>query len=100
MRHLGIGLAALRRRCDEKPVGMIGELTDQTPFFICKFGAPRESSRRLLALTYSRELEGEDAAKLVLGLRVLGEKSIRAIDQNASKLEGLRGKTKHPIAAP
>src|SRR5262245_41866437 len=99
MRHLGIGFAALRRRRDEKAVGMIGKLTDQTPFLIRKFGTRCEPSRWLLALTHGRKLEGEDAAKLVLGFRVFGEKSIGAVDQNAAKLEGLSGKTEHPVAA-
>src|SRR5215470_4281098 len=100
MRDLGIGFAALRRRRDEKAVGMIGKLTDQTPFLICKFGTRCEPSRRLLVLTHGRKLEGEDAAKLVLGFWVFSEKGIGAVDQNAAKLEGLRGKTEHPIAAP
>src|SRR6516164_8655148 len=97
MRHLGIGLTRLGRCRDEKPVGMIGELTDQTPFLIRKFGARCAPSRRLLALSHGRKLQGKDAAKLVLRFRVGGEKRIGAIDQNASKLEGLSRKTEFAV---
>jgi hypothetical protein len=82
---------------NEKPVGMIRKLADQTPFLIRELGARREPSARLLTLTHGRKLQGEDAAKLVLGFRVFGEKGIGVIDQNASKLEGLSGKTEQPV---
>ena len=41
MRHLGVSLAVLGCCRNEKPVGMIGELTNQTPFLIRKLGARR-----------------------------------------------------------
>src|SRR5262249_6734220 len=78
---------------------MIGELTDQPPFLVRKLGAQCASSRRLLALTHSGKLQGEDAAKLVLGFRVGGEERIGAVDQHSPKLERLSGKADHPITA-
>ena len=99
MRHLGVSLAVLGCCRNEKPVGMIGELTNQTPFLIRKLGARCATSRRLLALTHGRKFQAEDAAKLVLGFGVVGQKGIGAIDQNASEFEGLGGKTEHPVPA-
>src|SRR5262249_58045679 len=55
--------------------------------------------RRIGSSPSRSKLQGEDAAKLVLGFRVVGEKGIGAIDQDASKLEGLSGKAEHPVTA-
>src|SRR6516162_643480 len=98
MRHLGVSLAVLGCCRNEKPVGMIGELTDQTPFLICKLGARGAPSRRLLVFPDGSKLQGEDAAKLVLGFRMAGKKGIGAIHQNAPKLERSSGKAEHPVA--
>ena len=78
---------------------MIGELTDQTPFLIRKLRARCAPSRRLLALSHGGKLQGEDAAKLVPGFWVVRKKGIGAINQNAPKLERLRGKAELPVTA-
>ena len=78
---------------------MIGKLADQPPFLVGKLGTQRAPSRRLLALTHGGKLQGEDAAKLVVGFRMGREKGVSAVDQHAPKLEGLRGKTEHPVGA-
>ena len=96
MRYLCVSLAVFRGCGDEQAVGMIGKLTDQPPFLVGKLGAWCAPSRRLLALAHDGELQGEDAAKLVLRLRVGGEEGIGAIDQHAPKLEGLSGKRSIP----
>ena len=65
MRHLGIGLPALGCCRDEQAVGMIGQLIDQPPLLVCKLGAQRAPSCRLLTLAHGGKLQGENPAELV-----------------------------------
>ena len=66
---------------------MIGKLRHQPPFLVRELGARRAPARRLLALAHGGKLQGEDAAKLVLRLRMGGEEVVGAVDQHAAKLE-------------
>src|SRR5262249_61387776 len=86
-------------RGNDKTVGMICKLTDQPPFFVRKLGTPRAPPRRLLTLAHGGKLQGQDAAKIVLGFRIRGEEGVGAVTQYAAKLEGLSGKTQNPIGA-
>src|SRR5262249_31113187 len=93
VRYLCVSLAVFGGSGDEQAVGMIGKLADQVPFFVFKLGPQCAPSRRLLALAHGCKLQRKNAAKLVLGFRVAGEKFIGAGTQHAAKFEGLSRKT-------
>src|SRR4029434_2543740 len=81
MCHFRVGLAAFGRRRDKQAVWMVGKLCYQPPFLVGKLGTQRAPPRRLFALAHVGKLQGQDAAEVVLRVRVIGEKGVGAVTQ-------------------
>ena len=95
--HLGIS-AGLGGHGDEKPVGMVGQLTDQPPLLVRELLAEGAATRRLAVLAHGRAAQRENAPERSFGARMRRQKPVDAIDEHAAKLEGLRGMPQRPVA--
>ena len=97
--HLGVvsptsGVAVTRSQ-----LGWSASSTDQPPFLVRKFRTISTAPRRLAVLAHGRKLQGEDAAKGFLGIRIARDKRIGALDQHKTEINGVCRQAKLTIAA-